>query len=469
MMREFNRFPEPVETCDTVREAQHEHFRTAGVKFLQTHTVDITGAFRSRISPFDLPSSGEAVNGILYCLSHGDGQPVGDAAFDNAMVNAANGYPNIQGIPDPGSLRRHGWRPNTASIITDGYMLDGSPCPVDPRHVLRQADQRLRKLGFAAKVALEYEFGIFHIDEPAMQQGDFRELKPWGHSLLNNNLVRRGDYQEFVTEFMGRMASLDIGVSSFVTEYGYGMYEFALAPKPAVEAADDALRAKMHIQELCAERNLVATFMARFQPPGRESACGAHHHVSLWQDGNPVTAAGPNALSADAQHFLAGLLHRLRETHVLFRPTINSYRRFDRHAWSPQDVSWGHENRTAAIRAITTPSASACRFEHRVAGADVNPYLTIAAILAAGAEGIEGRMALPPAQPGLAPDDSVEPLHATLAAATEDFVASDFCADAFGKFFRDHYAASRRNELTAFETWQSQHITDFEWQRYFTQ
>ncbi len=448
-------------------EAEYKRLKSAGVKYLQSHTVDMAGGFRSKISPFKLSASGDALNGILYCVSHGDGQPIGDTAFDAPLASDANGYPNIQAVADPASLRRHGWRPDMASIISTGFMLDGSPCGIDPRHVLQQADARLRALGYTAKVALEYEFGIFHADDALMQQGRYRELKPWGHSLVNYNLVRGGDYQDLVTEFISRMESLGIGVASFVTEYGYGMYEYALTPKTAVEAADDAMRAKIHLQELCAERGLVATFMTRFQPPGRESACGAHHHLSLWQDETPVMAAGTNALSPVGEQFLAGLLHRLQETHVFFRPTINSYRRFDRYAWSPTDVSWGYENRTAAIRAITTPSASACRFEHRVAGADVNPYLTIAALLAAGAEGIEKQMTPPALQPGVAADGAVPQLQTTLAAATEDFAASDFCAEAFGETFRDHYAASRRNEVAAFETWQSQRITDFEWQRYF--
>lgn len=448
-------------------EAQYKRLKAAGVKFLQGHMVDMAGGFRSKISPLKFSASGDALNGILYCVSHGDGQPTGDTVFASPIAHEGNGYPNIQAVADPASIRHHGWRPDTASVISTGYMLDGTPCVLDPRYILQQADARLRAQGYTAKVALEYEFGIFHVDEPLMQQGRHRELKPWGHSLVNYNLVRGGDYQDFVAEFMNRMESLGIGVASFVTEYGYGMYEFALTPKPAVEAADDAVRAKVHLQELCAERGLVATFMTRFQPPGRESACGAHHHLSLWQDEKPVMAAGVNALSTVGDQFLAGLLKRMRETHVFFRPTINSYRRFDRFAWSPTDVSWGYENRTAAVRAITTPSPSACRFEHRVPGADVNPYLAIAAMLAAGAEGIEERMTPPPPQAGIAPDGAVEQLQSTLAASVEDFAASGFCAEAFGEAFRDHYADSRRNEVVAFETWQSQRITDFEWQRYF--
>lgn len=460
-------FAQQASAYATEYEAQYAQLKAAGVTYLQSHIVDISGTLRSKITPLKLSTSGDALNGILYCVSHGDGQPTGDTAFASYMASDDNGYPNIQALADPASVRQHGWRPNMASILASGYMLDGSPCEVDPRHVLANADARLRDLGYTAKVALEYEFGIFHADHDLMQQGRYRELKPWGHSLTNYDLVRSGDYQDLVTEFMARLESLGIGVASFVTEYGYGMYEFALTPKPALEAADDAVRAKLHLRELCAERGLVATFMTRFQPPGRESACGAHHHVSLWQGETPAMAAGVNELTPVARHFLAGMLAYLPDTHVLYRPTINSYRRFDRGAWSPQDVSWGYENRTAAIRAITTPSASACRFEHRVAGADVNPYLTIAAMLAAGAEGIAAGMTPPDALAGVAPEGGSVALQDTLAAAVEGFAASEFCARAFGEAFQAHYAASRRNEIAAFDLWQSQRITDFEWQRYF--
>lgn len=445
----------------------YESMTAAGVKFLQTHMVDMTGMLRSKISPFKLSTSGDALNASLYCISQGDGQPDGDTLFDSPLSSEENGFPNMQALADPASVRQHGWRTDMASVIASGYMLDGSPCAVDPRHVLKRADDRLRAQGIEARMALEYEFGIFHADHDLMRAGRYRELKPWGHSLVNYDLVRTGEYQDLVAEFMRRMESMNIGVTSFVTEYGNGMYEFALAPKPAVEAADDAVRAKLHLRELCAERGLVATFMTRFQPPGRESACGAHHHVSLWQGDAPVTLDASGDLSASARSFLAGMLRYLPDTHVMFRPTVNAYRRFDRLSWSPEDVSWGYENRSSAIRAITTPSPQAARFEHRVPGADVNPYLTLAAMLAAGAEGIAQGMEAPAAQPGVAVEGDVERLQSTLSDAVEDFAASEFCAEAFGTEFQAHYAASRRNEVAAFEAWQAARITDFEWQRYF--
>jgi glutamine synthetase len=130
-------------------------------------------------------------------------------------------------------------------------------------------------------------------------------------------------------------------------------------------------------------------------------------------------------------------------------------------------VAWGFENRTAPVRVITTPNDGACRLEHRAPGADVNPYLSIAAILAAGCEGIEKDLSLEaPVTSNMANLDKPK-LPRTLNAPIEDFAGSDFCAQAFGEAFRDNYAESRRAEQAAFEAWQASHITDFEWQRYF--
>ncbi len=108
-------------------EAQYKRLKAAGVKFLQGHMVDMAGGFRSKISPLKFSASGDALNGILYCVSHGDGQPTGDTVFASPIAHEGNGYPNIQAVADPASIRHHGWRPDTASVISTGYMLDGTP------------------------------------------------------------------------------------------------------------------------------------------------------------------------------------------------------------------------------------------------------------------------------------------------------------------------------------------------------
>ncbi len=449
-----------------LQRAQKE-LEAKGVKFVHHHVPGMNGIFRSKTTPTKLSYNGDAINAILYCVSHSDGMPLGDVVFDSAISSTANGYPNIIGLPDPATVRHHQWSPNFASVILNSFMLDGTPCSLDPRAVLARQEERARNLGFEVKFAVEYEFGVFQADHDLMRAKRYRDLKPWGHSYINYDLTRSGDYQDFVGELMTRLSGLDIGLASFVTEYGYGMYEGALPPKSPLAAADDAVRFKLHLRELCAEREMVATFMTRFQPPGKESACGAHHHLSLWRDGKNLFAAGPQQLSELGERFLAGVLARLLDSHLVFRPTVNSYRRLDRHAWSPEDVSWGFENRMAAVRVITTPNPDAARFEHRVPGADVNPYFTIAMILAAGLDGVEQSMPLPPASPGTTTDLGLPPLPRTLADSIEKFRASAFVETVLGQDLKRHYAFSRENEESAFRAWIDSHITDFEWQRYF--
>ena len=198
-------------------EALQRELASGGVEFIEVHTVDTSGAFRSKIAPLKLSTYGESINAILYCVTHGDGQPMGDVAFASPSANEENGFPNIKGIIDPATVVRHGWKPKFASAITRSYMLDGAVCPFDPRGVLARVEERARALGYEPMFALEYEFGIFHADHDLMRAGRYRELKPWGHSLINYDLVRSGEYQDFAAEFITRMKSIGIGVASLVT------------------------------------------------------------------------------------------------------------------------------------------------------------------------------------------------------------------------------------------------------------
>jgi glutamine synthetase len=460
-------FEDTLATHKARLQALERELKEKGARFMNVHMPEVNGVFRSKTVPLKLAYNGDALNAILYCVAHSDGAPTGIPVFPGAISNDANGYPNIMAVPDPDTVRQHGWDPRFASVILNTFMLDGRPCGLDSRAILKTQQDRSLALGFEPRFALEYEFGIFHADHDLMRQGRYRELKPWGHSYVNYDLVRSGDYQSFIAELSDRLASIGVGVASFVTEYGYGMYEFALTPKTPLEAADDAVRAKLHLREFCAERGLVATFMTRFQQPGRESACGGHHHQSLWREGKNAFAAGTNALSKPAEHYLAGLLARLPESHLLFRPTVNAYRRLDRDAWSPEDASWGYENRTTAVRAITTPFPEAARFEHRVPGADINPYLTVAAMLAAGLDGLEEGLALEPPAPGNPKSLNRPALPRDMRGSIESLRSSGFIYRVFGAEFKSHYLLSRETEQAAYETWLAGQITDFEFQRYF--
>ena len=119
-----------------------------GARFINVHMAEVNGVFRSKTTPFKLSYDGDALNGILYCVQHSDGQPNGIPVFDGAISNDANGYPNVMALPDPATVRQHGWDPRYASVITNSYMLDGSRCALDPRALLKDQEDRARKLGY---------------------------------------------------------------------------------------------------------------------------------------------------------------------------------------------------------------------------------------------------------------------------------------------------------------------------------
>lgn len=441
-----------------------------GVAFLQVHFPDLTGLFRTKYCPVKVAFDGESLNAILYNVTHADGAPVGDIVFDAPICRVDNGFPSIQALVDPESAAVHGWRPDTASIILNSFMNDGSLCALDIRACLARQEERARAMGFEARFAAEYEFGVFHYDEELIQAGRFSELRPHGRSFTNYDMLRAPGYEDLIQEFIRRMDSLDAPLASFVSEYGRGMYEFAIKPLPPLAAADAAMRAKHHVKELCLERGLVATFMTRFQGLGGESSSGAHVHQSLID-----ASSGANAfhdpddlLSRTGRHYVAGQLRTLRDMQLIFRPTINAYRRMDRMAWSPEEVYWGMENRMAALRVINRPTPEACRIEHRCAGSDMNPYLAITAMLAGGLEGIEQGWDPGLPTPGISEEARRElPLARCLADSIAAFEASNFARDTLGEALWRQYTLSRRNEIAAYRTWRERHISDFEYQRYF--
>ena len=225
------------------------------------------------------------------------------------------------------------------------------------------------------------------------------------------------------------------------------------------------MRAKMYLKELCAERGMVATFMAKLDAalPG----AGGHVRQSLWRGGKNVFWDGAGA-SEIARQYAAGQLDHLPVLVALCKSNINSFRRREWQYWVPVNASWGDDNRSAALRLITRPTPHGARFENRLPGADSNAYLTIGGMLAAGLDGIERELAPPPLCSGNAAlDESYTKLPASLEEAVDVFADSGFLRRAFHDRFVDHYALSRRAELDLWHTWQESQVSAWEYERYF--
>jgi glutamine synthetase len=348
------------------------------------------------------------------------------------------------------------WCDGTVAVLCDLYGPDGALYPVAPRTVLRAVADRCAELGFEARFAAEFELCVVH-------QGD--DAVPLGRTMNAYSLLRLRELRPLAQAFFERMEAVGIPIESVHTELGHGMLEFAISHAPAGEAADHAARAKAYLKELCGEMGLVATFMPKWRSGAPTSGC--HFHQSLWRNGDNVFWSDDGGLSPVARHYLAGQLVTMADVSVLFNPSVNAYRRLQPGTWTPVTASWGVDNRTAAIRAIAG-SPKGARLEHRRPGADVNPYLAIAAMLAGGLHGIAENLEAPePATGDAVTDGRFQRLPTTLADAVDAMRGSPVAADLLGREFVDHYLLSREVELRLWREWEAEQVTEWEQRRYF--
>jgi glutamine synthetase len=446
-----------------------------GARMVQLEVPDLDGGLRAKlVSPAKaLSAAGAAMCTIMFGLTQADD------VYESPASSAANGYPDLVMRPDMATLRALPWCEATVAVLCDLYggdgavsepegRLKGAPLasgevlfPLAPRTVLRAVAERCAGLGFEARFAAEWEFCVVRRDDEAHPAG----LVPLGRTMNAYSSLRLRELRPLAQAFFERMAGVGIAVEAVHTELGHGMVEFALAHAPAMEAADHASRAKAYLKELCGERGLVATFMPKWRAGAPTSGC--HFHQSLWRDGSNEFAGPGGALSPLARHYLAGQLATMTDFGVLFNPSVNAFRRLQPGTWTPATASWGVDNRTAAIRAITGPP-KAVRLEHRRPGADVNPYLAVAAMLAGGLHGIAGKLEPPdPATADAYADARFPRLPATLADAIAALRDSPVAPDLLSREFVRHYLLSREVELGLWREWESAQVTEWEQRRYF--
>ncbi len=455
-------------------DAKAAELEQAGAEFAQVEFVDINGYVRGKLMPLrrGLSPSGSAANSLIHAILSDDTVCLTpNSSFDNS-------FPKLTAVPDPSTIAQWSWRPDTASVFCDLYGEDGVPAPLDCRGILRAAEGKAAALGFEIKAALEYEFFLFQEQDDLIRQGRHTELVPLGRVPDPYSVSRSVIFDDLARDYFRRTRALGIPVEAFHTEYGVGMYEYAFEPEGAVKAADNAARGKLYMKQLASEHGLVASFMAAVGMRESDTASGVHHNISVWQDGrNLMWDPEQKQLSKTARHFAAGVLATMPDLHLFFRPTVNSYRRMDRHHFSPENASWGLDHHTAAIRVVhgAAPERQA-RIEHRVPGGDVNPYLSIAAILLGGLYGIENQLE-PPAYAVGDPVDGGNGamLPPNLGASIAAFEASAVARELFGDAFVDHYSLVKRGELELFEAWAAENpeaassgkVTDWERRQYF--
>lgn len=447
--------------------------REEGYRFAQLEMPDLNGILRGKITGLDkaLSPSGTGMSTLTLC-----GRSIDNICF-TPFSNVELGFPKMAAKPDFDTLRKLPWTGDMVSLLFDFAMDDGTPCPVDTRHMLKRAVADYAAIGITPMVALEFEVYVFEAGA-ALDEKRWRDITPFGRSTDFYYLTRFPTYVDLAKEFLGRMEDIGIDVEAFHTEYGRGMFEYMLPPMEPLAAADAAIRTKLYFKQLCAERGLVASFMPVIALTPGDTALGLHHNISLWKDGSNICwNSAAQGLSPTARHFAAGLIETMPDLHLVFRPWVTSYRRMDPDAWSPASASWALDNHTSAIRTVhgsNPPKYS--RFEHRVPGTDTNPYLTIAAMLMGGLHGIRKEIEPPAYGTGdVTRDDRFVPLTTSLTEATDQFHASPVARELFGDLFVEHFTVIKRDEWADYAGWCAEAgvapmapgVTDWEYEHYF--
>ncbi len=349
-------------------------------------------------------------------------------------TGAQTGFRNGVLRPDLATLRRLPWNDGTAMVICDAYRPDGTAAEVAPRWMLRRQIERLDSLGLQSSMASELEFYLFRTSYAVGHRSGFRRLRPAYHRHGDNDLLVDGHIEQLLGEIRRFLPQAGVPVELSQGEGGIGQYEVTLRHAAPLEMADRHVVYKHGVKQLAGQHALAATFMAKVRDDQPGSSC--HVHISLRAADGPVFADESGELTAFGRSFLAGLLAYAPELCLVHAPFVNSYRRLQPESWAPANLTWGFDNRTTLIRVCGTGAER--RLEFRLPGADANPYLTFAAVIAAGLEGVERGLDPPPASDGNAYRASATVLPRDLSEAVALFAGSEFAARAFGPDVHTH-------------------------------
>ena len=392
------------------------------------------------------------------------GWDMADVAYDNGTYTGwHSGYPDAKVQIDLNSFRKIPWENGTPFFLGEFIDAAGNPLAICPRQLLRKLIGRAANMGYSAQFSQEFEWFNFQETPESFAAKEGRNLTPLTPGMFGYSILRSSERNDFFAALFDQLKAFDIPLEGLHTETGPGVYEAAITYGEILTAADRAILFKTSVKEIGYPLGILATFMAKVNEnlPG----CSGHVHQSLWKDGVNVFHSDTDShqMSETMQYYLAGQLHCLPEILPMVAPTINSYKRLVEGAWAPTTLTWGLDNRTVALRALTG-GAKSCRLETRVVGSDTNPYLAMAACLAAGLYGIENKLPLQAATKGNGyRDESHGRLPKSLEAANQAMKESSIAKDLFGETFVQHFTETRDWELRQF----AKVVTDWETKRYF--
>jgi glutamine synthetase len=365
------------------------------------------------------------------------------------------GYGDFVMVPDLATLRPIPWQPGSVLVLADVGWLDGSPVLQSPRQILRRQLDRLAERGWQAFVGTELEFIVFQDSYEQAWTSRYAGLTPANQYNVDYSILGTSRLEPLLRAIRLGMRDAGLQVESAKGECNLGQHEIAFKYTEALATCDNHVTYKTGAKEIAAQQGCSLTFMAKVNEREGNSC---HIHLSLRDaDGNPVFAGDrPGGVSPLFEHFLAGQLAGLRELSYFFAPNVNSYKRYQPGSFAPTAVAWGWDNRTCALRVVGR--GSSLRFENRLPGGDVNPYLAVAAMIAAGLHGVDNELPLEPAATGNAYTGDAARVPSTLREAEQLLADSPIARQAFGEDVVAHYRNTAQVELAAFDA----AVTDWE-------
>jgi glutamine synthetase len=378
------------------------------------------------------------------------------------MSSWERGYSDFALIPDLNTLRLIPWQPGAVLVLADVAWLDHTDVVASPRQVLRKQIAELEKAGMVPMCGTELEFVVFKDTyEEAWNKG-YKNLIPVNQYNVDYSILGGSRIEPLLRDIRLGMSAAGMTVESVKGECNFGQHEIAFKYSDALSNCDNHVIYKNGAKEIASQQGYALTFMAK---PNEKEGNSSHIHLSFrGLKGELVMtdeADKEHGMSEIGRQFIAGQIAHLRELSLLFAPNINSYKRYVPGSFAPTAIRWGRDNRTCALRLVG--HGAGLRLENRVPGGDVNPYLAVAGIIAAGLDGVKKKLKLEPAFTGNAYESDSSRVPASMSEALELWENSAWIKETFGAEVQAHYANMARVEIAAY----GKAVTDWELFRNF--
>jgi glutamine synthetase len=373
------------------------------------------------------------------------------------------GYGDYVMKPDLSTLRPVPWLEGTVMVLCD--LLDHhthEDVPHSPRAILKRQIKRLTDMGYDAMMATEIEFFLFEKSFDEIRKSGFRDMQPISGYNEDYHIFQTTKEEHVMRPIRNHLYAAGIPVENSKGEAETGQEELNIRYSAALDTADNHTIAKNAVKEIAWQHGHAVTFLPKWHHDKVGSS--SHVHQSLWKDGAPVfyDENDPLGMSDLMKHYMAGLIKYASDYTCFLAPYINSYKRFQKGTFAPTRTVWSVDNRTAGFR-LCGEGSKAVRVECRIGGSDMNPYLAMAAMLAAGIKGIEDKLDLEAPFKGDAYEGNVGHIPGTLRDAAETLRNSAMLREAMGDWVVDHYTRAAEVEIEDFD----RVVTDYEVARGF--